>query len=226
MTSPSSPAPHPVASVVLAGGRATRLGGCDKTRVDLPGGSPLSRVLSACPPGPRIVVGPATPAGAEPGVCRVREDPPGAGPVAALAAGLEEARGQLGPAASQADVLVLAGDLPHLRRATLEQLRGGGPHEAARTRVVRCARDEQGRLQYLCSAWPLELLAASLRTAAASHDGGLAGIGMHRLFAELPPTRLALVDLPGPQLEDIDTPDDLDRARALRAAERHPEETR
>ena len=91
--------------VVLAGGSARRLGGADKPAVEIAGIPLLDRVLDACAGAASVVVvGPRRPTvGA---VRWTREEPPGGGPVPALAAGLA-----LG---SSALVVVLAADLPFL----------------------------------------------------------------------------------------------------------------
>ncbi|MEV7228474.1 NTP transferase domain-containing protein [Polymorphospora sp. NPDC051019] len=75
------------AAVLLAGGAARRMAGVDKPAVPV-GGRPMrDRVLAAVADAhPRIVVGP--PDGLPADVLTAREDPPGSGPVAALAAGL------------------------------------------------------------------------------------------------------------------------------------------
>src|ERR1700710_3142096 len=109
-----SPLP-PFAAVVLAGGRAARLGGQPKPQLDVGGRSMLATVLTALDGArPRVVVGPEQPV--PPGVLLVREKPPGGGPVPALAAGL----------AAVADVevvAVLAADLPFVTAAVVEELR-------------------------------------------------------------------------------------------------------
>lgn len=76
------------AAVLLAGGAARRMAGVDKPAVPV-GGQPMrDRVLAAVADAyPRIVVGPAE--RLPDGVLSAREDPPGSGPVAALAAGLD-----------------------------------------------------------------------------------------------------------------------------------------
>src|SRR4051795_13298015 len=77
----------PFAAVVLAGGRAARLGGLPKPQPDVGGASMLTPGLTAVDgAAPRVVVGPSQPVPA--GVRLVREQPPGGGPVPALAAGL------------------------------------------------------------------------------------------------------------------------------------------
>src|SRR5690606_2093103 len=104
------------AAVLLAGGAARRMGGRDKPGVVV-GGRPMrERVLSAVATATRrIVVGPLVPLPA--GVLRTREEPPGGGPVAALAAGLA----LIDPATPV--VAVLAADLPLLTAEHIDELR-------------------------------------------------------------------------------------------------------
>src|SRR3954471_21454861 len=138
----------PYAAVVLAGGRAARLGGQAKPQLEVGGRPILPPVLAAVADADRrIVVGPPQPV--PPGVEVVREEPPRGGPVAALRAGL---------AAVTTDVVaVLAGDLPFLTSGVVRELRerltGDG------VLVV----DGTGRDQLLLGVWRT----AALRAAAA-----------------------------------------------------------
>src|SRR5215218_3618261 len=104
----------PYSAVVLAGGKAARLGGQAKPQL-LVGGRPiLAAVLDAVADAERrIVVGPPQPA--PPDVLLVRERPPGGGPVAAVRAGLDGVATDV--------VLVVAGDLPFLTAALVDGLR-------------------------------------------------------------------------------------------------------
>ncbi|KUG51097.1 hypothetical protein AVL62_12675 [Serinicoccus chungangensis] len=72
--------------VVLAGGRGERLGGADKAALVVDGRTLLERVLDVDLGGRVVVVG-DTPV--PDGVHRTLEDPPGGGPVAGIAAGLD-----------------------------------------------------------------------------------------------------------------------------------------
>jgi molybdopterin-guanine dinucleotide biosynthesis protein A len=130
---------EPFAAVVLAGGRASRLGGVHKPGLEVGGSTLLDRVLAAVGAAEvRIVVGPPQPVPA--GTAIVREDPPGGGPVAAIAAGL----------AAIPDVpfvAVLAADLPFLTAAATSTSRRcgalkhcGGRSPASAIRLARrCA---------------------------------------------------------------------------------------
>ncbi|WP_116451075.1 molybdenum cofactor guanylyltransferase [Blastococcus litoris] len=188
--------PLPVfTAVVLAGGRAARLGGQAKPQL-LVGGRPiLAAVLDAVADAQdRIVVGPPQPA--PPDVLVVREQPPGGGPVAALRAGLAEVPTDV--------VVVLAGDLPFLSpwvvRGLLERLTDDGV----------MAVDDSGRDQYLLSAWRTP----ALRGAITATRGPAP---LRRVLAPLAAGRWRPDVRPGepPPWLDCDTPADLARARAI-----------
>src|SRR3954466_1211532 len=90
-------------AVVLAGGRARRMGSDDKLLLDVGGRSMLSRVLDAVAGAGRIVVvGPRRAVDVEVELVWCREQPEGSGPAAALRAGLEHVEAPL--------VAVVAGD--------------------------------------------------------------------------------------------------------------------
>ena len=193
---------RPYTAVVLAGGRAARLGGRAKPQLEVGGRTMLAAVLDAvADASTRIVVGPPQPV--PPDVVLLREEPPGGGPVAALRAGL---------AAVPDDVVaVLAGDLPFLTRRLIaglrERLTGDG------VLVV----DDTGQDQLLLGIWRTAALRAALppRTGPTSLRKVMAPLAVRRyrpvLGAGEPPPWL-----------DCDTPADLERARALAARARQP----
>ena len=207
-----SSAPHEisatVATIILAGGASSRLGGTDKTRLPIAGASVLERVLRAAPVGRRIVVGPSGEDGdelaARHGARFVLEDPPRSGPLAALARGVEEfSEGDDG-----ATVLVLGGDMPMLRPETLRAL---AARSAASGRVV-ALEAEDGHLQFLGAAWPLGRLRAAL--AETEHaGGGWADLSLRRLYAQLGEDELMSLPATGAEGADIDTPDLLAQVR-------------
>ena len=188
----------PYDAVVLAGGRAARLGGQAKPQLVVGGGTILEAVLAAVAgAGRRVVVGPDQPVPA--GVRLVREEPPGGGPVAALHAGLTQV---------EADVVaVLAGDLPFVTADLVDDLRrrltGDG------VLVV----DDTGRDQLLLGVWRTAVLRSAL-PAQAAH------LPLRRVLAPLAVRRLRPPVLPGrpPPWTDCDTPGDLARAREWAAA--------
>jgi molybdopterin-guanine dinucleotide biosynthesis protein A len=192
----------PYTAVVLAGGKAARLGGQAKPQL-LVGGRPiLMAVLGALADAERrIVVGPPQPV--PPDVLLVREQPPRGGPVAAVRAGLADAETEV--------VLVLAGDLPFLTAELVGQLRerltGDG------VLVV----DDTGRDQYLLGAWRTTALREAMAAARepTSLRKVLAPLAVRRWRPEVPPGG------PPPWL-DCDTPADLARARAMAARSESP----
>src|SRR4051795_1003271 len=207
----------PFAAVVLAGGRAARLGGRPKPQLDVGGRSMLSTVLAAVDGAvPRVVVGP--PQQVPPGVLLVREEPPGGGPVPALAAGLA--------AVGDAEVVaVLAADLPFVTPALVtglrERLTGDG------VLVV----DDAGRDQLLLGVWRTETLRRA-SSGARPHSplrAVLAPLAVRRdrppaprraVLAPPPARRSRPPVTPGapPPWTDCDTPAELARAQAAAAA--------
>ena len=213
--------PGPFGMIILAGGRARRLGGRDKPAMTVGKDTLLGAVVNAGAAAgarPIVVVGPAR-VGLSPELSRVRfvrEAPPWAGPVPALRRGLAELApsgaalsepAPSGPGAPEPAVplvAVLAADLPFLRashlRALLRAACGGAGAVLA---------DDGGRPQWLAGCWQ----AAALRAAADRYHGD----SLRGLFAPLGPSlvRLAPAGRQPPPWLDCDTPDDLRRAREL-----------
>jgi molybdopterin-guanine dinucleotide biosynthesis protein A len=197
---------HGFDAVVLAGGAGRRLGGTDKPGVRVGGRALLDRVLAACSDAARTVVV-ADPRPTVRPVRWAREDPPGSGPLAALAAGLEQ---------TTADVLVvLSADLPFLTPSTVRTLvdtlaDAEGPHAAAHAAWdAALVVDDEGRRQPLVAAYRAEPLRRTLATVAETH-GGLSGLPLRRLTEAL---RVTLISDPAASY-DCDTWDDIDAARA------------
>lgn len=177
--------------LVVAGGRATRLGGVDKAllrRTD--GRTVLAGLLAAPVDGRRVVVGPVRD---EPGVdVWAREVPPGGGPVAAVAAGL--------PHVTASTVVVLAGDLPAGAGAVPALLAAVGEHDVA-------ALEAGGRLQWLLAVWRTDALRAAV-----AGLGDPVGARVRALYAGVDVVAVAEPD--GAQWSgDLDTADDLRRLR-------------
>lgn len=216
-----------LAVIVLAGGRARRLGGATKPAQAVGGVPLLVRVLAATDSAlARVVVGPEQLAGILPaGVVRTSEEPPGSGPVAAIAAGLEALPGRPGL------VAVLGADLPFLGASTVQTLRTALANEPDRADAVVLA-DDSGRPQWMCGVWRVaalrERLAALARTvtdtpafpafavrterARSDSPGGLIGRGMRELAAGLRVARVPADATAPPPWFDCDTEDDLRRA--------------
>ncbi|MEU8590918.1 NTP transferase domain-containing protein [Streptomyces sp. NPDC048664] len=184
-------------AVVLAGGTARRLGGADKPGVRVGGRTLLDRVLSACS-GAATTVVVADPRPTARPVLWTREDPVGAGPVAALDAGLRRS--------TAGRVVVLCADLPFLEEKTVRRLLGALGAGRAEGVVLT---DPEGRDQPLVAAYRSAPLRRELARLACDHDG-LTGLPLRRLVAGLDLTRV-----PDPLASfDCDTWEDIAAARS------------
>lgn len=189
------------AAVILAGGRARRLGGVDKPALAVGGVPLLRRVLAAVADAePRVVVG--APAVALPdAVRRTREEPPGGGPVAATAAGLA-----LVPADVEL-VALLAADLPFLTATAVTALREAAARAGCEGAVYE---DVDARPQWLCGVWRVRALRGRL----AALPAGVGGVSLRALLGDATVARLRHPpDHPDPPpWFDCDTRADLARA--------------
>ncbi len=177
---------RPLRAIILAGGASRRLG-VDKPEQRV-GGRRLLDIALAAVAGADAVVVVGPPREVPDEVTVLREDPPGSGPVAAIAAGL--AVFPDGPA----DVAVLAADLPRITPAAVTALaaaRGDAP--------VALAVDDSGHLQYLTAVWDSAALASALAAAPPR-------------VRDLLPHGAATCRVGG--VADVDTPDQLAAARA------------
>jgi molybdopterin-guanine dinucleotide biosynthesis protein A len=193
----------PYAAIVLAGGAATRLGGVDKPAVDVGGRTLLARTLDAVRGAASIVVvGPERALPAD--VRRVQEDPPGGGPVAAVAAGL---RAQLADDVQAATdvVVVLACDMPFVDVAALERLVRELAERPDLGSVVYV--DADGRRQYLAAAYRRAELLDAVAAVGDPH-----GASMRAVTASLTVAEIAA----HPDLAlDCDTWQDVERTRQI-----------
>lgn len=180
-------------AIVLAGGAARRLGGVPKPQLRVGGATLLDRVIDAVPDAGRtVVVGPRQPVSRP--VLWCQEEPAGAGPVAALAAGLP---------LTDAEVLVVLGaDLPWIAPAVPALLR------AVPASGVALLVDRAGRTNYLAAAWRRVELGAAL-----TRLGDPAGAPMRALLAGIEQVHVRDRDGWG---HDCDTWDDLATARQHR----------
>ncbi|TMQ84432.1 molybdenum cofactor guanylyltransferase [Actinomadura soli] len=182
----------PFDAVLLAGGRARRFG-ADKPAAPLGGRTLLEWAAAAVSGASRlIVVGPRR--DVLPGAVVVREDPPGAGPVPALRAGLAEVRSPW--------LVLLAADLPFLRPGHVARLL-----DAAGERPGAVLLDDGHREQWLAGCWR----AAALRDALS----GYTGASLRGLLGPLGPALVALPAGTRPAWYDCDTPEDLAAAEHL-----------
>jgi molybdopterin-guanine dinucleotide biosynthesis protein A len=177
-------------AIVLAGGSARRLDGADKPALMIGGRTLLDRVIDAAHGAERIVVvGPERETRTH--VLQVREDPPGAGPVAAVAAGLGLVQ--------QAWCLVLAADLPWIAPAVPLLLTAARGADAA---VLVTA----GQRNHLAAVWRTDALRAAVRRL-----GQLADAPARALY-----TGVAVTEVHDDRDwgQDCDTWDDVAHARA------------
>jgi molybdopterin-guanine dinucleotide biosynthesis protein A len=185
-----------VTAVVLCGGTGRRFGG-DKTRADLGGTSVLDRLLDGIPSDwPVLCVGERRPTARD--VTWLREEPPGGGPVAALAAAL--------PHVTTPVLVALGGDMPYAGPAAADlvsRLVAGREPGAGDACEVVAARDAGGRVQPLLAAYRVDALRAVVPTPAA-------GAPLMRLLDRL---RVDAVEVADPAALDVDTPGDLEQAR-------------
>lgn len=194
------------AVIVLTGGGSTRMG-THKPALEVGGSSMVERVLAAASGHPTVVVG--APDRVPDGTVVVREEPPGGGPVAGIAAGLAALGGALG-VRSSTDlelVAVLAGDLPFLTARHLDELfvaLTSGPLDIDRPDVA-LAVDPAGTANWLCAVWRGDALARRLEEL-----GDPAGKSVRRLLAGV--RQVHVLDETG-WSTDVDTPDELDAAR-------------
>lgn len=168
------------AVIVLTGGKGERLGGVDKAALSYRDATLLDHVMSVVDDASqKVVVGPEKDL---PGVVWAREEPPGGGPLAGLAAGLEKV--------TEDWVVVLAVDQPGLTVDTIARLR-----EPGRNAVLR-----DDRVQWLIGCWNV----AELREALPEDPRDLP---LRRTLLKLDPVEVSA--LPG-EARDVDTPADLD----------------
>lgn len=198
MSGPSSPPPRP-AALLLTGGVSRRMG-TDKAALVIDGDRLANRIAHML----ELVAEPAIEVG--PGFTTLphtREDPPGSGPLAAVAAGMSalQRRHLRGP------VLVVATDLPGLTSGALQRL---ADHPVPSPEHCVVPRDADGRAQPLCARYSASALVRAQELLAGGRRS------MKALLEQVPVIWLDVADRD--VLFDVDTPDDvaafLDRAGA------------
>ncbi|GAA2009300.1 molybdenum cofactor guanylyltransferase [Microbacterium ulmi] len=197
-----------VGAILLAGGRATRMGGATKPLLEIDGRSLLARAVAAvAEAGARPVTVAAEVLDPALEVEWVREDPPFGGPAAATIAVLDAwaARGDDPPW-----TFLLACDLPHVD-AAVARLSSDILLLPADTDGI-CLADPSSRPQWLTG---LYRTVALRRGAAALPDRGR-GASVQALLDDL---AIAVVPAPEGLTADVDTWEDLVRART---EARHP----
>ncbi|GAB78471.1 Molybdopterin-guanine dinucleotide biosynthesis protein A [Austwickia chelonae] len=202
-----APETDDVTAIVLCGGTSRRFGGGDKTTAQVDGESILDRLLLGLPERwPVICVGMSRPTART--VIWTREDPPRSGPLAGIAAGLAESRTRY--------TVVLAGDQPFAAEAVGDLVAAlAAADDGLHDRYTACRKDTGSRIdgvQALDSAGEHQPLLAAYRTQAlrAVMPADARDRGVRRVLA---PLRCAGLDVAGHTTWDVDTTDDLARAR-------------
>lgn len=190
-----------VAAVLLAGGQASRLGGADKPGITIGRRSLLATVAAAATDAGAsriIVVGPARAGLAAGHLEFTSEQPPGAGPVPALRAGVARV--------AEPWLLLLAADLPFLRGPHLRALLTTAAHRQTAGALLV---DGQGRKQWLVSCWRSGPLSSAL--------DGYGGASLGGVLGRLAPAEVRITQEPGqpPPWLDCDTDEDLAAALAF-----------
>jgi molybdopterin-guanine dinucleotide biosynthesis protein A len=212
-------------AIILAGGRSSRLGGVPKSGLIYDGATLLERSLGAAgAAGRAVVVGP-DPGDLPEGVLTCREDPPFAGPAAAIAAGLA-ALAANHAAAPAPFTLVLACDMPRSAEAVRALAAALGESLAASVAVApeRAPKREggdgvmavsaDGRKQPLAGFYSTAALQRCVADAAGG--GSLENASVFALLARLD---VREVRVPPGSTDDVDTWDD---ASALGVSGRIP----
>ncbi|MFD3506469.1 NTP transferase domain-containing protein [Nocardia sp. NPDC058666] len=187
-------------AIVLAGGRASRMGGVDKPAIVIGGRSMLDAALASVHDCTRVVVvGPHRPE-LDSRFLQAREVPPGSGPVAAIGSGLSALD------ATNSWIVVLAADMPFLTEATVIELLREATESTA---DAVFAIDADGRPQYLVGVWRHSALEAAL--------AGLDSL-VNQPMKAIVPAHTALIELP--DIADCDTEEEVRLARETLATTR------
>jgi molybdopterin-guanine dinucleotide biosynthesis protein A len=195
----SASAPPGWTALVLAGGRGSRLGNDDKAAITIAGVSALDHLLAGLPEMiPVVVAGPVRPTRRR--VTFVREWPIHGGPVVGIASGLE--------AVSTPVTALLAVDMPWAGGLAEHLIAEFASCDAAALVPV----DGSGFRQPLCAVVRTEAVRAALREL-----GDPAGASLRDLMSLLDVRERPLDEGEMGWVDDIDTPEDLRRARSTRA---------
>ena len=200
--------PEPVTGVILAGGRATRLGGIDKSALDIDGQPVIERVIRALSAvaARRLVVAYDDRFDADERLAVIRDPEPHAGVLPALHASLT--------AASTPLAVVVACDMPFLQVALLRHLIETAVAYDAVLPVV------DGRPEPMHAVYRTEPCRGAIAAALAREQ--------RRMIAFLDDVRTCLVaeadlrryDADLRSFFNVNTPDDLANARRLAVSER------
>ena len=184
-------------AVILAGGRATRLGGIDKSALLLSGQRLVDRVvLAARNVGAQRVVAVGPDSSGTMADAVLREEPEFSGPLAAIAAALKEVRSDW--------VMILACDLQHPQRLASTLASSLTPAALAGDGAV--LHDADGRTQWLAGIYNSQ----RLRDLCTALGPDIINAPVRRVLGEL---KLERLPVDNETSSDIDTPQALASAR-------------
>lgn len=189
-------------AVILAGGRASRLGGVPKSGLLHDGATLLERALHAARGAAAVAVVGPDPGTLPAGVLSCREEPAFAGPAAAVAAGLSAlaARPGAGSLAPAPLTLVLAVDMPRADAAVAALLAAAAEAPPGDGLMAVAADGHRQPLVGLYSTSALQRSVAESR-----QRGALENAAAFALLARL---ELREVSVPAGSTDDVDTWDD------------------
>ncbi|SFT79142.1 molybdenum cofactor guanylyltransferase [Mesorhizobium sp. YR577] len=196
-----------IAGLILSGGRATRMGGGDKTLRPLGDGTILSHVISRLAPqaGSMAISANGDPARLAGFGLPVIADTAGAGPLAGILAGMDWAR----PVASH--ILTVAGDTPFFPANLCEKLDAARKGDAGRI-AVACSDGEQHPTFAL---WPVTLHDELLVFLGGQHKFRVRAFIESHDFVEVDFPMLDLTAKIVDPFFNINTPGDLQEAEAI-----------
>lgn len=180
-----------IGAIVLAGGNARRLGGFSKADVTIGGQTMLTLVTQACQDAGVdrdniVVVGHG-----QTDLKRTVEDPPRSGPAAGIGAGLEHVSGDR--------LFILSCDIPFI---------ASGLHVLVDSYTGEGVCFGGHRAQYLAGLYSAD--AVRRRVGELEDEGGLVGLSVRAIMEALDVTVLG----PNPAARDLDTWDEVERARS------------
>ncbi len=202
-------------AVILAGGRSSRLGGVPKSGLMYDGATLLERALQAARGAAAVAVVGPDPGTLPEGVLSCREDPPFAGPAAAIAAGLSalDRRPRRGPAPSASGAVHPCPCLRHAQGGRRRPDRCWKRQRELRPDGGLMAVAADGRRQPLVGLYGTAALQRCV--AEAGQRGALENASVFALLASL---EVREVTVPGGSTDDVDTWDDAVRIRGNRSA--------
>lgn len=200
------PQAHKISLLILAGGRATRLGGVRKASLEVGGRSILERIVAALGPladEHLVLVDDDQPLGTPDGLRQLVDPQPHAGVLPALLHGLSAATGDI--------CLIVASDMPFVSRAAFEYLLARQEQEQVDVVVPRV----DGILQPMHAVVRRQATLDALRTALVSGEQRLFRVLASMQCREVDADELRRVDPDLRTLFNVNTAADLASAQVI-----------